>query len=411
MSLIVCACSLDKHIDKVSSRIEEMYSKTTVWSDLPERTITWQQALSMMHENNLDLKEMDDQIDNAERQELSIYTNLIPGLSYYGFMSRSVAEMSRPMSARDLSSRINMTFSVPALTRIPYDVYSTQVRTYSLVKAKEGRARELTSRLYHQVRLREIAAAKAALAGKQTDENAAEHMQEKDRLAKKQNDERYWREISQILGDYSARWYILPTSMPHVKWEDYAPLLDQLGELVVCQFAMRLEQARMAQYGIALNYLPTINTSIYNPSLFSYSGGTYSGTFLNSRDTYINFSISYSLDTQLTQWNSYQQSKSRYERETQKVAAELMEHRNKVHTLRDSVKEYNNWRNYMHKRIAYLQNQEATTAAEFMEREKVIFNMRMELLNQENSVVEHEAQAVLEYGMPDCREPVRSAVK
>lgn len=406
VALVMCACSLSKHIGKVSTRIDEMYSETKVWDDLPVRVITWQQAVSMIRDNNLDIKDMNDQLANAERQELSIYTNLIPGLSYYGYMTRSVAELSRPMSGKELSSRINMTFSVPALTRIPYDVYSSQVRTFSIVKAKEGTMRELTSRLYRQVRLREIGEAKKALGAGVQD---AELDSEKERLMQKQSDERYWQDVAQILGDYSARWHILPSSMPHVRWEDYEPLLDQLGELVVCQYAMRLEQARLAQYGVALNYLPTINTGIYNPSLFSYSGGIYSGTFLNSRDTYINLSISYSLDTRLSDWNVYQQSKARYEREKEKVAAELMEHRNKVHTLRDSVKEYNNWRNYMHKRIAYLSLQEARTATEYMEREKTLYTMRMELLNQENNVVEHEAQAVLEYGMPDNREKRRSA--
>ncbi len=45
------------------------------------------------------------------------------------------------------------------------------------------------------------------------------------------------------------------------------------------QHALKLEQARLAQYGVAMDYLPTINTSMYSPSLFSSTEGTYSGTF------------------------------------------------------------------------------------------------------------------------------------
>ena len=399
---------MNRHLDSVAKRVDEMYGETVVWDSLPERTITWQQAVLMIAENNLELKEIDDQIANAERQSLSIYTNMIPGLSYYGFMTRSISALADPLSSRELTSRINMTFSLPTITRIPYDVYSAKIRTFAAIKAKEGRMRELVSKLYQQVRLHEIEMAKRALAAQNPDPQDETDQQ---RLIRKQADERYWQDVGRILGDRKARWYILPSSMPHVSWDDYKPRLDRLGELVVCQYAMRLEQARLAQYGVALYYLPTINTNLYSPSLFSYSGGTYSGTFLNGNDTYLNFSISYSLDTQLNTWNTYQQSKARYEREKQKVADELMEHRNKVHMLRDTIAEYYNWRSYMNKRMAYVRSQQVRTAEEYAEREKLLYNMSMELLNQESSAVEHEAQAVLEYGMPDAPERGRVTTK
>ena len=214
-------------------------------------------------------------------------------------------------------------------------------------------------------------------------------------------DQQYWRDVARILGRRDARWKILPDSMPHIKWSEYEKRLDRLSELVVCQYAMRLEQARMAQYGVALQYLPTINTSIYSPSLFSSSGGIYQGAFLDMDDTKLNLSISYSVDTTLYNWDTYKTSKEHYEREKIKVADELMDHRARMQKLRQSMSEYHNWRSYMMKHIAYLSNFAPSGAEEFITRSSSIFGMRKELLDQEKNSVEAEAAVVLEYGMPD----------
>lgn len=400
--LCLGGCSLSEHLTRVSSRIEEMYTNTREWSSLPLRKITWHQAVTMMKENNLELKEIDDQIAYAERQSLSIYTDMIPGVSYYGYMTRSISQLSRPMNSNELTSNINVTFSLPALTRVPYDVYAAKVRTFAAVKAKEGRQRELVSKLYQLVRQREVEDARRALAAEQP----MDQQDIKTQASAEQTDERYWQDLSRLLGNREARWSILPESMPHVQWESYNPRLDRLGELVVCQFAMRLEQARMAQYGVALSYLPTINTSLYSPSLFSSTGGTYSGTFLNGDDTRLNLSISYSLDTHLNTWDLYQQSKARYEREKTKVVDELMDHKNKVATLRKSMQQYMQWRSYMFKRMDYLRKITPPDADGYVERTKAIYGIRQELLNQENNAIEGEAALVLEYGMPD--EPERT---
>ena len=399
--VLLCGCSLSKRIARVSARIEGMYSETKEWRELPEKTITWNQAIAMLRSNNLELREADDRIKQSERQSMSVYTDMIPGLSYYGYMTRAISRLSDPVDSRELSSNINMTFSLPALTQIPYRVYAAKVQTFAAIKAKEGRERELISLLYQQVRLRELELAKRALEDKARGDNENEIEMEKLRLSRAQSDERYWKEVSRILGQRSARWNVLPGSMPHVEWEQYEERMNRLGELVVCQFAMRLEQARMAQYQVALRYLPTINTNLYSPSLFSSSGGTYQGTFLNGEDTRLSLSISYTLDTHLNDWDTYQTSKARYEREVIKVADELMDHKNKVQALRASMNEYRHWRSYMIKRMAYMRQQQPQTAEEYVERERNLHAMENELLSQEVSSVESEAAMVLEYGMPN----------
>lgn len=395
----LCACSLSKHIARATGRIEEMYEQTKDWDELPERRITWHQALALLREHNLELKEATDRIRQAERRSMSIYTDMIPGVSFYGFMTRYVSDITRAIDSNEINANVNVTFSIPTLTQVPYRVYAAKVTTYAEIKTREGRERELISKLYQLVRLREIEEAKRSLAARMPE--GSRELDKQQIAQRRQSDEKYWQEAARLLGSRSARWYILPQSMPRVSWEAYSPLLDRPGELVVCEFAVRLERSRLSQYGVALTYLPTINTNLYSPALFSSTGGTYQGTFLNAHDTRLNLNVSYWLDTHLSTWDSYQDSKASYEREKLRVLDGLMDHKNKVRQLRDSMLEYTAWRSYMHKRMDYLRQSSPEGAGAIVERAQMLASMEMELLNQEASAVEAEAAAVLEYGMPD----------
>ncbi len=396
---LIClvGCSLSQRLDKASAHVEEMYANTKGWDALPLRTITWQQARELMLRHNSDLKKMEDAIEDAERESLSIFTDMIPGVSYYGYLTSSIDRLSDAVTGeRELESNINVNFSLPALTQVPYRVYHTKVKTFAAIKAREGKERELISQLYHAARMRQVSKKQAALPEETQDEAAR---MKKDTDAR-HADAQYWASMAKLIGDANARWEILPQSLPRIRWADYLPKLHRLDPLVTCNFAMQLEQARMAQYGIALQYLPTINTSLYSPSLFSSSGGTYSGTFLNGEDTKLNLSISYTLDTDLRTWNHYQRSKEQYEQTCRTVSAALREHKSKVDTLRESVAEYENWKSFMNKRIRFTEQMTAGNAEQYMEREKAILAMKKELLTQEASAVESEAALILEYGLP-----------
>ncbi len=390
-------CSISQKLEKVSNRIEAMYADTKMWDELPLRTITWRQARAMIVQHNADIQQADNTIKDAERRSLSVYTDMIPGVSYYGYMTSSIDRLSDTVKGEnELSSNINVSFSLPALTQVPYRVYSAKVESFAAIKAREGKERELVSKLYKEVRMREIARKQKAIEEEPQDEAAAMKKASEEQSAEAD----HWKTMAGILGDASARWEVLPDSMPHIRWSDYSHRLDKLDPLVICNFAMQLEKARMAQYSIALRYLPTINTSLYSPSLFSSTGGTYSGTFLSGEDTRLNLSISYTLDTDLQLWNSYQRSKDQYELACRTVADGLREHKAKVATLKRSVAEYENWKGFMKKRIAFTEKTAAGNATQYIEREKSLLAMRREMLTQEASAVESEAALVLEYGLP-----------
>ncbi len=395
--LCLSGCSIEQRLAKISGRVEDMYAQTKSWEELPLRTITWEQACDLMQRHNAELQKATDTIKDSERESLSVYTDMIPGVSYYGYMTSSINRLSETLTdERELESNINVNFYLPALTRVPYRVYSSKVKTFAAIKAREGKERELISKLYQATRLRQIAQQQAALAEAPANET---ELMLKSRETR-DNDAEYWQQMASLIGDATARWKILPQSLPRVRWAQYVNKLDRLDPLVVCNFAMQLEQARLAQYGIALQYLPTINTSIYSPSLFSSYGGTYSGTFLDGEDTKLNLSISYTLDTDLTTWNNYQRSKQQYEQAQRTVADQMREHKGKVDLLRKSVAEYEQWRSFMKKRIEFTEHMSAGNAEQYIEREKSILAMKKELLTQEAAAVESEAALILEYGLP-----------
>ena len=394
---LLVGCSLEQRLDSVSAKIHQQFADSKSWNELPLRVISWEQALAMINRSNTGITEAKNAIDDAERQSISVYTEMIPGVSYYGYLTKSIKQLSNEFSVSDLNSDVNITFYLPSLTRIPYRVYASQATTFAAMKALEGKQRELAAQLYKLVRTRELNMQQRELDSKEPDRSVQDKMMDVKNYA--DADSAHWIAMCELLGDYSARWQVLPSSVPKLQWSKYESKLKRLDDLIVCMYALRLEQARLAQYQVALNYLPTINTSLYSPSLFSSSGGTYEGSFLSGEDTRLNLSLSYSFDTQLTTWNTYRKAKHRYEVVQREVMAGVIDHKMKLQTLRSSVREYNNWRSYMLKRIDYLQAQPTMTATELIERDKTVLAMKKELLSQAISAVESESALIIEYGI------------
>ena len=297
------------------------------------------------------------------------------------------------MNSNDFANSVNITFYLPSLTQVPYRVYASKASTYAAHMAIKGKERELIAALYSLQRKQLLNRQQAELDKQSPDTQPDYQLKKKDDLAAQ------WMEQATLLGDFSARWQILPSSVPQFRWSDYRPKTGKLDELVVCKFAMELEQARMQQYSIALDYLPSINLNLYSPSLFSSTGGTYSGTFLDKDDTKLNMSLYYSMDTKLHTWYSYRSSKENYELKQREITASLIDLKQKLLTLRTSLDEYYAWRGFMSKRIEHLRTAPANNAAEFLENENTLRSMQQELIRQENAVIESEAALILQYGL------------
>lgn len=398
LAVALTGCSLSKRIQRASDKMEARYAKITTWEKLPVRTISWNQAIAMIRTNNTSIMAARNNVKSADRETLRVYTDLVPGVSYYAYMSKSLNDVARQWNGNDLNNNFNVNFFLPTLTQLPYRVYANKVRAFAAVKACEGAEREAVSKLYQAVRKREIALKTQALDAELPPETAAAPSAAGGERDKQDLD--YYQAVAELLGNADARWNILPETMPRIQWKDFRNRLDRLDPLVLCNFVMQLEQARMEQYSVALQYLPTVNLSLYSPSLFTSSGGTYTGTFLSGEDTTLNMSVSYQFDTHLTNWNRYRDSQERYEVARRKVEADMRDHKSKIEALRRSVDEYENWKGYMAKRMDFIRKSPVEDAASFLERNRTIVDMKREMLKQEQESVETEAALILEYGMP-----------
>ncbi len=400
--LIFCAfaclasCNLEKRLEDTAESVQKRFDAIQAWDSLPLRKISWQQALAMIDAGNTDIRRSKTSISSAERNARSVYTDMIPGVSYYTYFNQSIEEWTNGVSADGANTNLNVTFSVPTLTQVPYRVYAAQATLYAAEKSLEGKRRECEVRLYKAIRSQEVNGRLQKL-NDTTTYNLKKTAEEE--LSNIERDDAFWQEMAAVLGDSSARWYVDPATMPRVKWSDYKDKISRLDPLVLCQYAMTIEQARLKQYSIALTYLPTVNTNLSSPSLFSSSGGTYSGTFLDSGDTNLNLNISYTLDTDLSTWNTYKTNQENFELTCLEVETALMERRVKLKSLMRSVETYAAWRSYMQKRISFERSAPLGSSDSYIEQNKKIFDMEREVLNQELKAIESEVALASEYGL------------
>ncbi len=393
-------CSIQERVSRTSEGIQQRFEEVKDWDALPLREISWEQALAMINQNNLDIRASRTAIDESKREELSVYTDLIPGVSIYGYLSDSIDNLVKASTEDDVKTNINITFNLPTLTQVPYRVYASKARTFAAEKALEGKQREMRVKLYRTLRQRELDLEGRRI-DKLSDANYKENSEDREQI--RSSDATYWQAIASLLGDHDARWHVRPSTMPRVTWESYRHKVHRLDPLIVCEMALRVEEARLKQFDVALNYLPTINTSLSNPTLFSSTGGAYSGTFLDSGDTMLNLDLSYTLDTKLAYWNNYKSNKENFEKVCQTVLDELGERRVQLESLMRSVEAYEHWHSYMNKRIAFVTSNASASASSFVDKQKEIWQMKRELLSQERRALESEVALATEYDLPKSK--------
>ena len=113
----MCSCSIKRHLARAEARVEGMYAETKDWDKLPIRSITWQQAVSLLMKHNPSVLEVEDQIRQAERESLSVYTEMVPGLSYYGYITRSLSELTGAVNSDELSHARAYASALPCVLR------------------------------------------------------------------------------------------------------------------------------------------------------------------------------------------------------------------------------------------------------------------------------------------------------
>lgn len=367
------------------------------WSQLPRQEISWNQAVALMMERNIDLKKSEQSLKTTKRAVVNVFTQIIPGVNLDWMLTKELSDLSK-VTADDVEYNTNILFNMPSITQIPFDYYSAKAAVYTAEKTLEMKKRELISRLYQQT----ISYRNAQISYN----NQLKSLPYDDDGVQRKKLDKEWKksldEISQgfatLLGSMEARWLIKPETMPRLDWEKYKAASKKLDLLVVTMAAMELEASRLQVLNARMNFFPSVDINFYSPSLFSSTGGTYGGFFAGAGDMQVNMSLREELDTRLTSWFQYKSAKESHDLMQRSVVMDLQKRRIKIATLLESRRRYELWRGVLLKEIAFKESRLSASGDEYLEQMKDIRKMYTDLDNEAAKNAEVEAALIMEYG-------------
>lgn len=391
------SCSLEKHMERKTGELIKKMETVPEWSQLPRQEISWNQAVTLMMERNIDLKKSEQSLKTTKRAVINVFTQIIPGVNLDWMLTKELSDLSK-VTADDVEYNTNILFNMPSITQIPFDYYSAKAAVYTAEKTLEMKKRELISRLYQQT----ISYRNAQISYN----NQLKSLPYDDDGVQRKKLDKDWEksldEISQgfatLLGSMEARWLIKPETMPRLDWEKYKAASKKLDLLVVTMAAMELEASRLQVLNARMNFFPSVDINFYSPSLFSSTGGTYGGFFAGAGDMQVNMSLREELDTRLTSWFQYKSAKESHDLMQRSVVMDLQKRRIKIATLLESRRRYELWRGVLLKEIAFKESRLSASGDEYLEQMKDIRKMYTDLDNEAAKNAEVEAALIMEYG-------------
>lgn len=367
------------------------------WEQLPRKEISWDQAMALMMEGNLDLKRTEQSLKTTKRAVVNVFTQIIPGVNLDWMLTKELSELTR-VTADDVEYNTNILFNMPSLTQVPFDYYSAKAAVYTAEKTLEMKKRELVSKLYRQV----LAYQNARISYR----NQLSSLPYDDDGVQKRKIDRDWEkglsEISQgfatLFGSMNARWLVKPETMPRLDWDRYRSASRRLDLLVVTMVAMELEGARLQVMNAKMKFFPSVDVNFYSPTLFSSTGGTYQGFFAGGGDMQVNMSLREELDTRLTAWFQYKSAKENHDLMLKRVLMDLQQRRIKVAALLESRRRFELWKKVLLKEIEFKKSRLSLSGDEYLEQRKDLKTMYENLDSEAAKNSEVEAALIMEYG-------------
>lgn len=391
------SCSVKKHMEGKTAELIRSMDAVPYWESLPRQELSWNQAMKMMMEKNMDLQKSQQSLRQAERALTDVFTQLIPGVNLDWMLTKELSELAS-VGPGDVEYNTNILFNVPSLTQIPFDYYSAKAAEYTAKKTIEMKKRELVSRLYRQVLLYE--GAQINYRHQLDSIPYDDHGEQKARI--KEEWDTKVREISQgfcdLFGNMDAQWLVAPKTMPRVAWNKYKKASQKLDVLVVTLVALELEASRLQVLNAKMKFFPSVDINFYSPSLFSQTGGTYQGFFAGGGDMQVNMSLREELDTRLTSWFQYKTAKENHQLMQKQVRMDLMQRRDKVFNLMLSRSRFEVWKSLTMKQVAFLKSRQTLSGDDYLEQRESLKKLYEELDSESVKNAEVEAALIMEYG-------------
>ena len=395
--VLLSGCSVSQRVGEAQSELMEQYRKMPDWESLPVRRLSWERALALLEEQNLEMQRARKSVKEAQNQRDRVFRQFIP-LVDLGYYFNTALMKSEGRSYSDYSNfDVNIIFSLPDLMRLPVDRYTRSLALFKAEKDLEQKRRELVAKLWQTFREAGLEQRKRGTEDASTENRLA------DRRLKERERALQSREKTQALGallnDYSARWQPNAATMPKVSWRDYREKAKVPDALTQTQMALALEAARLQKLGVVVRYMPTARVNFYSPSLFSVSGGTTDGFLSGETDVRMNLNAYFQLDTRMEIWSEWAMAKENYHLVQQELTQKMHEYRNKMELLLDSWKAYDDWKCSTEDYLAFRRSQGVCDADSVKELYDEDLSLQKEMQEQEAKNIERECALIQEYGL------------
>jgi hypothetical protein len=279
-------------------------------SNLPERVIDWHEAMGIMLARNLKLRQMRNDLTNAQASVRQVFKDFIPTLSMQAGVTKFFTDIPN-ISPDDVYMNASSIVSVPGVVNFRARLYAAQLVELRARAAKDLAEREQIIELYRLFHTAQEFAERVEQL--QTQRATAEAMVQVDpftgqlmlteaetlELASAREAKALQDRIGEALGSRDYHWLLSPEGLPEVRYdENPLPLNDtnRVAQLQMRLLAVDLEAARAQLLGLKLRYWPELNINISGPPVYARSAGG-NETFWDAERLQANASLFWSIDT------------------------------------------------------------------------------------------------------------------
>jgi hypothetical protein len=304
-------------------------------SNLPERVVDWHEAMGIMLAKNLKLRQMRNDLTNAQASVRQVFKDFIPTLSMQAGVTKFFTEIPN-ISPDDVYMNASSILSVPGVVNFRARLYAAQLVELRARAAKELAEREQIIELYRLFHTAQEFADRVAQL--QTQRATAEAMVQVDpftgqlmltetetlELANAREARALQDRIGEALGSREYHWLLAPDGLPNVRYDETPlPLTDtnRVAQLQMRLLAVELEAARAQLLGMKLRYWPELNINISGPPVYSRSAGG-NETFWDAERLQANASVFWTLDTRGNLSRAIRQTKRQQELQRERYLQE-----------------------------------------------------------------------------------------
>lgn len=394
LAFLASACHPIERVQSCGESLLAEYRELPDYEKIPVRVLSWQQALIMMEDSNIELQQARHNLEEAHDQEKRIWREMIPTVNFGQYYNRSL--FSNDVEAGAASSQLtyNVIFDLPSVMQLPMRKYTTALASFKAQKDIELKQRELTAKLYQLFRLAEFREKQQALEKSHLQQDSMRY----DAYLQEERDE--WLQMAALLNDYSARWKLLPGDAPRVSLGDYLELLKAPSELTIVQMALQTEISRLQQLGVLMQFWPQVQIDFYSPTLFTSSGGQLGGFMKNGKDTRVNMNSYIMMDTQGQNAHAYKTARQNHDLLLQNLHRRMWEYKEKAAAVADSWRKYEEWEKAMENYHQFRMEHGAETPEELLSIHSDSVQLRQEMEEQSKLNLERICSLVQEYGIP-----------